>query len=85
MILTRGTERGFLSIKGEFFLKKIYIFSVCVYRLSLSHRPPAPTGDPLQRLPEDPSVQSGHVAVRGMLPERGLGGGGPLFAPECRD
>lgn len=58
---------------------------MCIYRLSPSHRPPAPTGDPLQWLPEDPSVQSRHVAVRGMLPERGLGGGGSLFAPECRD
>lgn len=43
------------------------------------------TGDPLQRLPEDPSVQSGHVTLRGLLPERGPGGRWSLPAPERCD
>ena len=42
-------------------------------------------GDPLQRLPEDPPVQPGHVSVRRLLPERGSGGGGSLAAAQRCD
>ena len=41
-------------------------------------------GDPLQRLPENPSVQSGYVTLRGLLPERGSGGRGSLPAAQRR-
>ena len=42
-------------------------------------------GDPLQRLPEDPPVQPGHVSLRRLLPERGTGGGGSFSAAQRGD
>lgn len=43
-----------------------------------------PAGHPLQRLPEDPPVQPGHVPLRRLLPERGAGGRGALAAAQRR-
>lgn len=53
--------------------------------LWLSLRPsPSASGHSLQRLPEDPPVQPGHVPFRWLLPERGPGGRGPLAASQRR-
>lgn len=41
-------------------------------------------GDPLQWLPEDPSVQSGHVSIWRLLSERRAGGCGSLVATQRR-
>lgn len=56
-----------------------------VWVLKSSALPRLPPGDPLQWVPEDPSVQFGHVTVWGLLPERGSGGRGPLPAPQRCD
>lgn len=56
-----------------------------VSRLWLSLTPPPSTaGHSLQRLPEDPPVQPGHVPLRWLLPERGPSGCGPLTTSQRR-
>lgn len=47
--------------------------------------PVSPAGHSLQRVPEDPPVQPGHVPLRRLLPKRWLGRRGPLAAAQRRD
>lgn len=42
-------------------------------------------GHSLQRVPEDPPVQPGHVPLRRLLPKRWLGRRGPLATAQRRD
>lgn len=47
--------------------------------------PVSPAGHSLQRVPEDPPIQPGHVPLRRLLPKRWLGRRGPLAAAQRRD
>lgn len=50
-----------------------------------AQQPCVPAGHPLQRLPEDPAVQPGHVPFRRLLPKRRFGRRGPLVASQRSD
>ncbi|CDQ87414.1 unnamed protein product [Oncorhynchus mykiss] len=74
-----GLTSGGYKTADLFFNNNVMSSKGCL--ISLSTTP----GNSLQRLPEDPSVQPGHVAFRRLLPERGPCGGGTLFASQRCD
>lgn len=79
-------SKSIIYVLGFLDFRMYMSFTPILAHLSVHSPPPLhPPGDPLQWLPEDSSVQSGHVTFWGLLPERGFGGCGSLFTTERCD